>query len=51
MGYCLDYEEHYRDMMHLCVINDEGIARFRALSKSGMTSTDAATSGQEQNST
>ena len=28
VGYCLDYNEHYRDLAHICVINDVGKARF-----------------------
>jgi len=28
VGYCLDYNEHYRDLTHICVINEVGKARF-----------------------
>ena len=29
VGYCLDYNEAFRDMQHICCINDEGIERFK----------------------
>ena len=29
VGYCMDYEEAYRDLDHLCVINDKGIEDFK----------------------
>jgi len=29
VGYCLDYNEAYRDLNHVCVINDAGIEKFR----------------------
>jgi len=29
VGYCLDYNENFRDLDHLCVMNDEGIAKYR----------------------
>lgn len=29
IGYCLDYNEIYRDMEHICVINSFGIERFK----------------------
>jgi len=29
-GYCLDYNEAFRDMEHICVINEAGIAQFAA---------------------
>jgi hypothetical protein len=32
VGYCIDYDEKYRDMSHLCVVSDEGIERFRSKS-------------------
>ncbi|CAM9270350.1 unnamed protein product [Discosporangium mesarthrocarpum] len=28
VGYCLDFNEYYRDMNHICIIGDEGIERF-----------------------
>jgi hypothetical protein len=28
VGYCLDYNEAYRDFTHIAVINDAGIAKF-----------------------
>jgi hypoxanthine phosphoribosyltransferase len=30
VGYCLDYEESFRDMMHIGVINKHGIQKFAA---------------------
>jgi len=30
VGYCLDYNEAFRDMEHICVINEAGIAQFAA---------------------
>ena len=27
VGYCLDYNEVYRDMAHICIMNKSGIAR------------------------
>lgn len=30
VGYNMDYNEAYRDLEHLCVINKEGIEHFRA---------------------
>ena len=29
VGYCLDYNEAYRDMMHIGVINQAGIEKFQ----------------------
>jgi hypoxanthine phosphoribosyltransferase len=29
VGYCLDYNEHFRDLQHICVLNSEGQERFR----------------------
>jgi hypoxanthine phosphoribosyltransferase len=29
VGYNMDYNEAYRDMPHLCVINDKGISFFK----------------------
>ncbi|KAJ1401813.1 hypoxanthine-guanine phosphoribosyltransferase, partial [Ochromonadaceae sp. CCMP2298] len=29
VGYCLDYNEVYRDLTHICIINQEGIDRFK----------------------
>jgi hypothetical protein len=29
VGYCLDYNEVYRDLPHIAVINQTGIDRFR----------------------
>jgi hypoxanthine phosphoribosyltransferase len=29
VGYCLDYNEHYRDLSHICIINDSGKKRFK----------------------
>ena len=31
VGYNMDYNEAYRDMPHLCVVNDAGIEHFRRL--------------------
>ena len=30
VGYALDYNEYYRDLMHLCLINDHGIHKYRS---------------------
>lgn len=30
IGYCLDYNEIFRDLDHICIINDAGIAKFAA---------------------
>ena len=30
VGYALDYNEYYRDLMHLCLINDHGIEKYKA---------------------
>ena len=30
VGYALDYNEYYRDLMHLCLINDHGIQKYRS---------------------
>ena len=27
VGYCLDYNEVYRDMTHICIMNPSGIAK------------------------
>eukprot|EP00611_Tribonema_gayanum_P021156 TRINITY_DN4016_c0_g1_i1.p1 TRINITY_DN4016_c0_g1~~TRINITY_DN4016_c0_g1_i1.p1 ORF type:complete len:234 (-),score=52.07 TRINITY_DN4016_c0_g1_i1:435-1136(-) len=32
VGYCLDFDEFYRDMLHLCVISEAGIAKFKGQS-------------------
>lgn len=29
VGYCLDYNEIYRDLNHICVINEAGIEKYR----------------------
>uniref|UniRef100_A0A7M4EMN1 Phosphoribosyl transferase domain containing 1 n=1 Tax=Crocodylus porosus TaxID=8502 RepID=A0A7M4EMN1_CROPO len=29
VGYALDYNEHFRDLNHICVINDQGKAKYR----------------------
>ena len=29
VGYCLDYNDAFRDMEHICVISEEGIERFK----------------------
>jgi hypoxanthine phosphoribosyltransferase len=29
IGYGLDYNEKFRDIMHLCVLNDAGIEKFK----------------------
>ncbi|NXU74611.1 PRDC1 protein, partial [Oreotrochilus melanogaster] len=29
VGYALDYNEHFRDLNHICVINDRGKAKYR----------------------
>ena len=31
VGYNMDYNEAFRDMPHLCVVNDAGIEHFRRL--------------------
>ena len=28
VGYCLDYNEVYRDMEHICIMNGAGIAKY-----------------------
>ena len=28
VGYCLDYNEFFRDMDHICVMNSDGIKRY-----------------------
>ena len=28
VGYCLDYNEAFRDLNHICIINDTGVAAF-----------------------
>lgn len=30
VGYCLDYNDYFRDIDHICVINQAGINRFAA---------------------
>ena len=30
VGYALDYNEYYRDLMHLCLINENGIQKYRS---------------------
>lgn len=30
VGYCLDYDEIFRDLDHICIINDKGIAKYAA---------------------
>ena len=34
VGYALDYNEHFRDMAHVCYISDEGIRQFSVAKKS-----------------
>ncbi|KAL8165053.1 UNVERIFIED_CONTAM: Phosphoribosyltransferase domain-containing protein 1 [Gekko kuhli] len=29
VGYALDYNEHFRDLNHICVINNHGKAKYR----------------------
>ena len=29
IGYALDYNEYFRDLMHICVISEEGIERYK----------------------
>ncbi|RLW11144.1 hypothetical protein DV515_00001436 [Chloebia gouldiae] len=29
VGYALDYNEHFRDLNHICVINDHGKTKYR----------------------
>ncbi|MFH1650213.1 MAG: hypoxanthine phosphoribosyltransferase [Candidatus Woesearchaeota archaeon] len=29
VGYCLDYNEHFRDLAHICVLNEKGKTEFR----------------------
>ena len=29
VGYGMDYNEHYREMNHLCAINEAGLERFK----------------------
>jgi hypoxanthine phosphoribosyltransferase len=33
VGYCLDYNEVYRDMEHICIMNEQGIARHKSKKK------------------
>ena len=33
VGYCLDYNEVYRDMQHICIMNEQGIARHKSNKK------------------
>jgi hypoxanthine phosphoribosyltransferase len=30
IGYALDYNEYFRDLMHICLINDHGIEKYKA---------------------
>lgn len=30
IGYALDYNEHYRDLNHICTINEAGIVKFKS---------------------
>ena len=30
VGYSLDYQEAFRDMLHICVINDHGVEKFKS---------------------
>ena len=32
IGYCLDYNDIFRDLDHICVINEEGIAKYASSS-------------------
>jgi len=29
IGYALDFNEYFRDLMHICVISEEGIRRYK----------------------
>ena len=29
VGYCLDYNEHFRDLDHVCALNPSGIEKYR----------------------
>eukprot|EP00397_Hematodinium_sp_SG-2012_P061656 GEMP01082031.1.p2 GENE.GEMP01082031.1~~GEMP01082031.1.p2 ORF type:complete len:115 (+),score=27.49 GEMP01082031.1:285-629(+) len=29
VGYCLDYNEHFRDLDHVCVMNESGIVKYK----------------------
>ena len=29
VGYCLDYNEHFRDLPHICVLNSKGIEKYK----------------------
>jgi hypoxanthine phosphoribosyltransferase len=29
VGYCLDFNEHFRDLQHICVINSKGIEKYK----------------------
>jgi len=29
VGYCLDYNEHFRDLPHICVLNANGVEAYR----------------------
>lgn len=29
VGYCLDYNEYFRDLDHICVMNDFGIRKYK----------------------
>ena len=30
VGYAIDYNEHFRDLRHICLINDNGIRKYRS---------------------
>jgi len=29
VGYCLDYNEHFRDLSHICIINNKGKEKYK----------------------
>lgn len=31
VGYCLDYNEHFRDLDHICVLNGKGIEDYKVV--------------------
>jgi len=28
VGYCLDYNEHFRDLQHICIISEQGRVKY-----------------------
>ena len=29
VGYCMDYNEHFRDLSHICIINKQGVEKYK----------------------